>query len=247
MVSDETTPVNDVMADIVSKLKAAGVEVVNITDGVYDALEIAKLDVQAFEFREQLDSYLAAAGSENSSSPISFKELYRTGKFLVISAQYQFIRRASHLSTSDPEYLKTLRKIQDLKGTLANTFTSNNLDAIIYPQQKNLVVKVGSPSQSGRNGILAALTNYPVVCVPAGFSPPSLDAPVGVPVGMEILGRPWSEDRLLDIARHINELGRVRKTPPFADRLVEPKCYERVPSIAPNVGDISGEYPLGVY
>ena len=65
-----------------------------------------------------------------------------------------------------------------LRQALEATFAANDLDAVIYPEQKNLVVKIGAPSQAGRNGILAALTGVPVVVVPAGFSEPSDEAPV---------------------------------------------------------------------
>jgi Asp-tRNA(Asn)/Glu-tRNA(Gln) amidotransferase A subunit family amidase len=237
--SDETTPVNDIMASMVSRLTAAGAKVINVTESIYDTLAIAKLDVQAFEFREMLDSYLAAAAtatrnhSPGSHNAASFSELLLSG-ILVIQSQHQFIKKASHASTTDAAYLETLLHIQDLTRALESTFTTNNLDFLLYPEQKNLVVKLGSPSQSGRNGLLAALTGHPVVCMPAGFSPPSTDAPLGVPVGMEILGRPWSEGRLLNVARHISELVPVRRMPPFADGVVEPKCYGSVPSVAPD-------------
>jgi Asp-tRNA(Asn)/Glu-tRNA(Gln) amidotransferase A subunit family amidase len=250
----ETTPVNDIMSRMVSTLTAAGAVVVNITEPVYDALAIAAtLDVQAFEFREALNAYLAEHRTDNETheTPGSFETLYsrrNTTDFLVIPAQSEFIRRAWHSSTSDPAYATRLSGIRNLTQTLAATFATHNLDALIYPQQKNLVVKVGAPSQHGRNGILAALTGYPSLCMPAGFSPPSADAPRGVPVGMEILGRPWSERLLLSIASRIAELGvRRRRMPAFADRFVEPKCYDAVPVITPNSGNLPGEYPLGIF
>ncbi|KAL2020986.1 hypothetical protein VTK56DRAFT_7760 [Thermocarpiscus australiensis] len=242
----ETTPVNDVMASMVSKLTVAGAEVVNITDPTYDATALAALDVQAFEFKELLDAYLAGTSVSGDLHPTSFAALYSSREFLVIPAQYGFIKRAARSSTSDTAYVDSLNRIEDLTETLEATFSRHSLDALIYPEQKNLVVKVGSPSQSGRNGILAALTGRPVVCVPAGFSPPSADAPLGVPVGMEILGRPWSEEKLLNIASHISELMPVRRMPVFANRIVEQKEYEDVPVIMPNSANIPGEYPLGV-
>jgi len=245
-VSDETTPVNDVMADMVSMLAAAGVDVVNITDPLYDALAISELNVEVFEFRELLDAHLGAAAFAHNDGPASLKDLYGSGQYLVIPAQHEFIKSASHRSTGNTAYVETLDRIGDLSRALQATFEGNGLDAIIYPEQKNLVVKVGSPSQSGRNGILAALTGHPVVCVPAGFSPPSADAPLGVPVGMEILGRPWSEDLLLNIANHIDEIMPRRKMPPFANKTVELKLSDSVPSIAPNLANIPGAYPLGV-
>ncbi|SPQ19661.1 ab2b15d1-5b9e-44c9-b162-a9b0fb61c133 [Thermothielavioides terrestris] len=245
--SAETTPVNDVMASMILHLTRAGATVVNITEPVYDTLALAELDVQAYEFREMLDAYLAAGTASPHSRPGGFRELYDSGSFLVIPAQHNFIRRASRCSTGDAAYFETLERIRQLTRALGATFASNKLDAIIYPEQKNLVVKIGSPSQAGRNGILAALTGHPVVCVPAGFSPPSADAPLGVPVGMEILGRPWSESLLLNIATHISELVPVRRLPPFANKPFEPRAYDRVPSVVPNTANIPAEYPLGVY
>lgn len=245
--SDETTPVHDVMVRMITHLTRAGVTIVNITDPVYDTDTIKQLDVQAFEFREMLDAYLAADTGSAKSGPSSFQELYNSGEFLVIPAQHDFIRRASRFSTDDAAYHETLSHIRQLTRTLESTFERNKLDAVIYPEQKNLAVKIGSPSQAGRNGILAALTGHPVVCVPAGFSPPSADAPQGVPIGMEILGRPWAEGLLLNIASHIDELVSVGKMPPFANGTVEVKVYDTVPSLVPRTDNIPAEYPVGVF
>ncbi|KAL2263136.1 hypothetical protein VTK26DRAFT_8034 [Humicola hyalothermophila] len=244
--SPETTPVNNVMADMISKLAASGATLVNITEPIYNPATIAALDVQAFEFRQSLDAYL----SDSPNTAVnSFHDLYQSDPkrpFLVIPSQYPFIAKASHSSPLDAAYSTTLRRIQDLATSLADTFSTHRLDALIYPEQRNLVVQLGAPSQAGRNGILAALTGHPVVCVPAGFSPPSADAPAGVPVGMEMLGRPWSEGLLLNMADRIGELAPVRRMPPFASRAVEPKCYERVPDIKPEGGNIPDVYPIGV-
>jgi len=130
---------------------------------------------------------------------------------------------------------------------LQTTFSANGLDAIIYPEQKNLVVKIGSLSQIGRNGILAALTGVPVVTVPASFSPPTAHAPIGIPIGMEILGLPWSESKLINIASHISTLMHVRRMPTFANMSVEVNSYSSVPKVTPNSGNIPSAYPIGVY
>ncbi|KAK3693761.1 amidase signature domain-containing protein [Podospora appendiculata] len=245
--SPETTPVNEVMGNIVSRLTAAGATVVNISEAIFNAPAIsATLDVQTYEYREFLDAYLARPNASGTHRPASFNELYTSGNFLVIPSQHTYIKTAFRSSSGDASYFTAQRGIQHLTEALAATFASNDLDAIIYPEQKNLVVKLGSASQSGRNGILAALTGSPVVTIPAGFSAPTIDAPLGVPIGMEILGQPWSEDLLLDIARHISELVPVRRMPKFSSKMVEPRAYESVPVIRPNMDNIPSAYPLGV-
>lgn len=244
--SSETTPVGEVMSAVVARLQGAGATVVEITEAIYNSTAIsAALDVQAYEYREGLDGYLSGADL-SGTRPSTFDELYSGGRFLVIPSQYSFISASFVSSTSSASYLTAQRGIRNLTNALHTTFSANNLDALIYPEQKNLVVKVGSASQSGRNGILAAVTGSPVVVVPAGFSSPSGDAPIGVPVGMEILGLPWSEDRLLNIAQGISDLLPARRMPSFANGTVEAPAagYQSVPSVTP-LANIPPEYPVG--
>lgn len=244
--SNETTPVNDAMEKLVQTLEASGVIVVSINETVYNAATLsANLDVQTSEYREGMDSYLQMP-SLNGTRPSTLGDLYSSGKFLVIPGQYSYVNTSLKSSTSDPLYAVKKLGIQNLTTTLQSTFFANKLDAIIYPEQKNLVVKIGSPSQAGRNGILAALTGLPVVTIPIGFSPPSNDAPIGVPIGMEILGLPWTESKLLNIAEHISNRFRVRRMPAFANTSVEVTNFQSVPQITPNRSNIPSAYPVGV-
>lgn len=82
--------------------------------------------------------------------------------------------------------------------------------------------------------------------VPAGFSAVSEEAPVGVPIGMEVLGRLWQEEMLLKIAYQIEMLTHVRKMPVWAKEIVEVRSYAKVPIVRPNNGNIPTEYLVGV-
>jgi Asp-tRNA(Asn)/Glu-tRNA(Gln) amidotransferase A subunit family amidase len=250
--SSETTPVNNAMSSMMRKLKSAGVTLVPINESIYNATDIAdKYDVQRYEYRELMDQYLQRV-SLSGDHPDSLTDLYSrkatansSGEFLVLPAQYEYVNTALVSSTGNATYNDRVAGIRNLTVALQNTFTRNKLEAIIYPEQKNLVVKLGSASQSGRNGILAAVTGSPVVTVPAGFSEPSEDAPIGVPIGMEILGRSWDEEELLQIAYQIERLGHVRKAPKWAMKSVEVKKYSKVPRVVPDRGNIPKVYPLG--
>jgi Asp-tRNA(Asn)/Glu-tRNA(Gln) amidotransferase A subunit family amidase len=245
--TDETTPVNDAMAQVVSILTAAGVSVIPITDTIYNATAIqTNHDVQQFEYQQELTSYLqrpSLQGVHTASMP----ELYRnsSGNFVIIPAQYSYVNNALVSSTSNSTYAS--KSSTNLIITIATTFKQHSLDALIYPEQKNLVVKIGSPSQCGRNGILAAVTGSPVVTVPIGFSPATEHAPIGVPIGMEILGLPWTESLLLRIARLLDERMHVRRMPVYANQIVEVTGeYKGVPVITPDSGNVDVKaYPLG--
>src|SRR6267378_2618203 len=93
----------------------------------------------------------------------------------------------------------------DVKQVIA-ILEENKLDAIVYPHQKRLVVPIGE-SQVERNGFLASITGFPAITVPAGFSSG------GVPIGVELLGRPFAEPTLFKLASAY-ERGTHNRRPP---------------------------------
>ena len=244
--SDETTPVNDVLDAMVTNLTAAGATVVLINESIYNSTAIsAAYDVQRLEYRQEINTYLTQP-SLRGVHPSSLNELYSSGRFLVIPSEYSYVNTALVSSTSNTTYASIRVGIQNITTALETTIKANLLDALIYPEQRNLVVKIGSDSQSGRNGILAAVTGFPVVTVPAGLSHPDEDAPIGVPIGMEILGPKWAESRLLNIAKMIAEIRRVRRMPESTQAAVESVTLQEVRKIVPNTKNIPKAYPVGV-
>lgn len=248
--SPETTPVNDAMSNLISTLRSSGVTLIPITSPLYNTTTLlSTVDVQQFEYREAIDAYLSSP-SLRGKHPTSLSELYAPNSdYLVIPSQYNYVNTALRSSTSNttsgsrPSYPSALRRIANLTLALHQTFADASLDAIIYPEQKNLVVKIGSPSQAGRNGILAAVTGFPVVAMPAGFSERTEEAPEGVPIGFEMLGRPWGEEGLLQMAWEVERRMRVRRAPRLAREVVGP--LGKVPVVTSDRGGISGNYPLG--
>ncbi len=97
----------------------------------------------------------------------------------------------------------------------------NNLDALVFPHQKCLVVPIGETNQPGINGVVAALARFPSIVVPAGFSAPTDHAPMGVPVGMEIVGHPWGEPELLKLAYGFEQATHARRLPESTPALLK--------------------------
>lgn len=109
----------------------------------------------------------------------------------------------------------TCRKLAErgkLRTQLMKLFADHQLDALFYPHQNQLVCEVGG-SQNERNGILGSVTGFPSICLQAGFAPPSETAPIGVPIGMEILGKPFSEATLIEISYGFEQATHHRKPP----------------------------------
>ncbi|KAL9578896.1 MAG: hypothetical protein Q9203_006926 [Teloschistes exilis] len=243
--SNGTSPVNDVLSAMVSSLRAAGATIVQIDSPIFNSTAILnEYDTQRFEYKQEMDQYLQGP-SLQGSHPSTLNELYDSKDYLVIPSQYSYVNIALVSSTRNSTYATRKLGIENLTLALQTTFKDHNLDALIYSEQANLVVELGSASQSGRNGILAAVTRSPVVTVPAGLSAPTADAPKGIPIGMEMLGMPWSEAQLLKLAKLVSEVRNVRRMPASTEGFVESKALEVVPSIIPNAANIPALYPVG--
>ncbi|HTI16135.1 MAG TPA: amidase family protein, partial [Trinickia sp.] len=114
---------------------------------------------------------------------------------------------------SEQDYKVRLERDAKTRAQVQKIMADNRLDVIVYPLQKRLVVPVPEINQSERNGILASVTGLPAITVPAGFSAPTATAPIGVPVGMDILGKPWGEANLLSIAYSFEQATHFRRPP----------------------------------
>ena len=111
-----------------------------------------------------------------------------------------------------PEYQRMFARRDTLRQAVMTVMAANRLDAILYPHQKRLVVPIGE-DQADRNGVLSNSTGFPALTFPGGFSPATATAPIGVPVGLELLGPEWSEPMLFKLAFAFEQAAKVRKPP----------------------------------
>ncbi|MGB9434114.1 MAG: amidase family protein, partial [Candidatus Acidiferrum sp.] len=204
--------VNRVMANALEELKNQGAILVDIDDAAFDTGKlISDLDVQKYEYKFVLNNYLDA----QPNPPVhSLAELVATGNYHKPTLE-KFLASAESYENglNEPDYKDRRIKIDDLRVQLANVMARNNVVVLLYPHQKRLPVMIGEMNQAERNGILASLAGFPAITVPAGFSTPTESAPIGVPVGIEFLGPPFSEPQLLQIAYGFEQATHARKPP----------------------------------
>jgi Asp-tRNA(Asn)/Glu-tRNA(Gln) amidotransferase A subunit family amidase len=207
------SPVNDVVRLAVSQLMRLGAMVMPIGVPGLDALT-RDLSLMSLEFAEAFRTYLAGLGER---APV------RTLAELVSAGQcHPSLRQGLQADARvvdgprTPAYQVQLGRRDDLRAALLQTMDEQRLDAILYPHQRRLVAEVGE-EQLERNGVLSNATGLPAVVFPGGFTPPSAEAPLGVPVGLELLGREWSEARLLSLAYAFERNTWSRQRPPGLD------------------------------
>ena len=199
--------VNIVANQALEDLKKSGATIVELNTPDLDSGVITSdVSVHLFELKPALNAYLGAG-----NAPVkSLEEIISSGKFHPNIREN--ITKSQGLELDD-SYRLRLQKRAALQQRVMKIMADERLDAIVFPHQKRLVVPVDE-TQVERNGALGAVTGFPSIVVPGGFSRPTPTAPLGVPVGIEFLGRPWSERLLIEIGYGYEQATKHRRPPP---------------------------------
>ena len=199
---------NKAVKDMIELMGKNGAKVIQIDDQIDSDYLVNEVSVHLYDLKDHLNEYLKELPVE--SKVHSVEDILASG--LYHEGIKQNLIKASSLSTESDEYFQRLEKRKQVQEKLNSMMDQYEVDVLVYPHQKQLVCKVGS-SQLERNGVLASVTGFPSMCIPAGFSSPNKDAPIGVPIGMEILGRPYSEALIIEFAYSLENLSSKRKAP----------------------------------
>jgi len=199
---------NKAVRKSIEAMKDQGAAIVSLDEKIDSDYLVSEVSVHLHDLKDHLNVYLAAL--PNDAPVHSFEEVLASGKYHPGIAEN--LKKAMALSTGTPAYNQRLVARSRLQTRVMKLLADYRLDALVYPHQKQLVCKVGG-SQNERNGVLGSVTGFPSICVQAGFSTPSPTAPIGVPIGMEILGRPFSEATLIEIAYSFEQAAHHRKPP----------------------------------
>ena len=204
---------NKVVREALKVFEENGATLVPVTDNIDQPWLTSEVSVHLDDFKHDLDQYLATLPKD---WPIhSMKEILEKGLFHPFSEGN--MRDAMKLDVGTPRYLEKMYNKIGVRTHVMKIMADLNLDAMVYPHQQQLVCKIGA-NQQQRNGVLCSSTGFPSIAVPAGFAPDE-NAPIGVPVGMEIIGRPWSEPLLIEIAYSFEQHSHFRKAPVSAPDL----------------------------
>lgn len=200
--------VNRIANQAIEDLKRSGATLVELNTPDLDSGKLTSdVSVHLYEFKPAINAYLAAA-----NAPVkSLQEIIASGKFHPNIKDS--ITKAQALDLDDA-YRQRLQKRSELQQRVMQIMADERLDAIMFPHQQRLVVPIGE-KQADRNGALGAVTGFPSIVVPGGFSSPTPTAAIGVPAGIEFLGRPWSEKLLLEISYSYEQATMHRRPPPL--------------------------------
>jgi Asp-tRNA(Asn)/Glu-tRNA(Gln) amidotransferase A subunit family amidase len=201
--------VNTAMDGVIARMERLGATVVRFELPEYDQL-LPVIATDLYEARTVTEKYFA---SLPANAPIKSYGALVAAKTSAVQKTLETEFAIADGMTS-VEYKNRMLNRDKLRLAVANKMASLNLDAILYPHQKILVVPVSAAEQTERNGPLSNGTGFPAVTFQAGFSAATATAPLGVPIGAELLGLDFTEDKLLAYAYALEQAANPRKLPP---------------------------------
>ncbi len=181
----------------------------------YGDFEGSTYQVLLYEFKADMNAYLAALGPEapakNLEELIAYNDAHKDVE-MPYFGQEIFHEAQEKGPLTETEYVEALAKAQRMASDegIDKAMAKDELDAIVAP--------TGSPAWTtdlingdhftGGSSTPAAVAGYPNVTVPSGYV-------FGLPVGISFFGRAWSEPTLLKTAYAYEQASGHRVKPLF--------------------------------
>jgi amidase len=172
-------------------------------------------EVLLFELKADLNAYLAWLGAgapvHSLKDVIAFNERNRHTE-MPYFGQDRFMKAEAKGPLTSKEYLEALAKCRRLARTegIDAVMDKHRLDALVAPSESPawLIDLVVGDRSLASSTTAAAVAGYPSITVPAGFV-------FGLPVGISLFGRAWSEPTLIRLAYAFEQAGPARQAPRF--------------------------------
>jgi amidase len=186
-------------------MRNLGATVVNVSIPSFAQLNAFSSSVLQYEFKRDLDTYLASRGANSPIKTLADIIAYNSAHSDVALKYGQVLALASQntdLYAAEPQYVADratdlqLAKVQGIDAAI----DGNNLTALVFP---------GSSSAG-----IAAKAGYPTVIVPAGYLSTSS------PYGIGFTGKAYSEATLISLAYSFEQATKIRQPPGSALRLL---------------------------
>jgi Asp-tRNA(Asn)/Glu-tRNA(Gln) amidotransferase A subunit family amidase len=216
-MDEDADPSSDDYAKVKAVLDRAIAELISLGAEVVDSLVIPELELvrdigNRYETEEAMDGYLA----QHPEAPVTtLQEILLSG--VVTPWRARGMMDAVGHSTEDPGYLEVIRKRERLRLAVLKAMADEQLDAIVYATFDHQPTPIAADVETnpepeddyglGDNRGLSPAIGFPALTVPAGFT---VD---GLPVGLELLSRPFTEAELLGLGFAYEQATQHRRLP----------------------------------
>jgi Asp-tRNA(Asn)/Glu-tRNA(Gln) amidotransferase A subunit family amidase len=213
---DADGDVADTIRAAAQSMRALGAEVIEVNMPDFDEV-ISGTRAILMETRFDLVDYFNRPGG----SPVkSLGEIIEKGLFdKALEARH---KSADTATAKDSEgHRRMIARQALLRARMIAFMDSLKLDALAYPTSVRKPVLAGDP-QLGSTCALSSQSGLPAISMPAGFTSD------GLPTGLELLGRPFSDVRLVAYAYAFEQAGPRRRPPPTTPALLAGRAPQPV-------------------
>lgn len=205
--------VDKVIEPHLQALKDAGATLIDVTFPKLENFGDAEFDVLLYEFKEDLNKYLAGRGGANKTLAdlIAFNDK-NAEKEMPYFGQEVFIQAQAKGDLNDRAYRIALlqSKLMTQEQGIDGVMDKDKLDAIVAPSGGPawMTDLVGGDCGVFESSSVAAVAGYPNITVPAGYVQ-------GLPAGISFFGRAYSEHTLIKIAYAFEQATKMRRPPKY--------------------------------
>lgn len=199
----DAAPVNAVMKSALAELQAGGailvdVEIPNLMDW------LVRTSLYVIKSKYDIDQFLAGIPDAPAKSVAAIVD---SGRYHPMLDLLEGIARGPDDPFGDPAYYPAYAAREEFMKLVVNLMAANDLATLVYPTVQ-VVPPTRQDCDSGvwgtlnfpTNTLIGSQTWMPAISVPAGLTP------AGLPVGMEILARPYDEPSLFRVAHGFEQV-----------------------------------------
>ena len=223
--SAEFLQVRAVIDGALADLRRLGADVVEVAVIRDLAARSARMyDDNVYETEAATDAYLA----KHPNAPVkSLRDILLSGT--VVPGRARTLIRALGHTTAERGYLELLLAKEELRQDVFARMADQRLDAIAYATFDYPPLRIAADVLTradvdltglGNNRRLSPVIGFPAITVPAGFTSD------GLPVGLELMARPFAEPLLLRLA-YAYEQGTHHRKPPSSTPALAPRVTGR--------------------
>ena len=212
----EDQEMGQVVRTALELMKDAGAEIIDVEIPDLDSM-LQGSGVIGYEFKWDFIDYLAAT----PGAPVSSLQDVLDGGLHHSELEARFRRRNEVESRDSEEYRAALAKQAAVRSAVIAVLEEQQLDALVYPTMRRKAARIGD-RQRGSGCQLSASSGLPALSVPAGFTTD------GLPVGVELLGLPFSDARLLAMGYAFEQITHFRRSPAITPPLEAGRAPEPI-------------------